>query len=71
MGMSDQDPAQVAFVKLISEVRAELGPNASLNQIEAALLSRQGGFMRSLIQLLQQEAPPQEELSPPRASVET
>ena len=34
--MSDQDLSQIAFAKLMAEVRAELGPHASLNQIEAA-----------------------------------
>lgn len=69
--MSDQDQAQIAFAKLMSEVRAALGPHATLNQIEAALLARQDGLMRSMIQQLQREAPPQEELSPLGSSVET
>lgn len=69
--MSAQDMSQIAFAQLMAEVRAELGPHATLNQIEAALLARQDGLLRSLIQQLQQEAPPQEELSPPGASLET
>ena len=69
--MSDQDASQIAFAKLMTEVRAELGPHATLNQIEAALLARQDHLLRSMIQQLQQEAPPQEELSPPGARLET
>jgi len=62
--MNGEDQAQLAFDTLMAEVRAELGPHATLNAIEAALVQRQPLLMRSIIQQLQQEAPPAEELLP-------
>ena len=62
--MNGEGQAQLAFDTLMAEVRAELGPHATLNAIEAALVQRQPLLMRSIIQQLQQEAPPAEELFP-------
>ena len=69
-GMNGEDQAQLAFDTLMAEVRAELGPHATLNAIEAALVQRQPLLMRSIIQQLQQEAPPAEELFPPGSGMD-
>lgn len=63
--MDGDDQAQAAFEQLMLEARAELGPHATLNEIEAVLAQRHESLMRSVIEQLQREAPPQEELSPP------
>ena len=69
-GMNGEDQAQLAFDTLMAEVRVELGPHATLNAIEAALVQRQPLLMRSIIQQLQQEAPPAEELFPPGSGMD-
>ncbi len=48
--MSDQDASQIAFAKLITAVRAEPGPHATLNQTGALLLARQDNLLRSILQ---------------------
>ena len=46
--------------EVIAEMKAELGKNASVNDIEAALLKRQGAIMSQLMQHLvdNQDFPP-------------
>jgi hypothetical protein len=54
-----QDVAEL-ISEIIGEMKAELGRNASVNEIEEALLKRQGSIMSRLMQHLvdDQDFPP-------------
>lgn len=69
--MSKVDKASRGFERFMADIRAELGPHASLNQIEQAILNRQADLMLDVMSQLQEEAPPSEELSPLGAGLDS